>query len=177
MALEISWTRRAMCLPPEVRDELGARLERLSGFFPEMRRNMKVGITRFYDGLVFQSNQGFVKLMVDVHKSRKKGWIYPTYWTLAHELMHLAQFNSHGIPSGERATDVYALARLPPELIDDSPSYLVVPDEIRDAWDLRYASMAHDVAIEAIRRRQDGLKRYALWWEEEFESRADRMTG
>jgi len=176
MALDISWTRRAMRLPPEVREELAGRLERLSDFFPEMRRTMKVGITRFYDGLVFQSNEGSVKLMIDVHRSRKGGWRYPTYWTIAHELMHLAQFNSEGIPSGERATDIYALARLPPELIDDSPSYLVVPDEIRDAWDERYAKLARDLAREAIKKRQDGLRRYALWWEDEFESRAAKLA-
>lgn len=176
MALNISWTRRAMRLPPEVREELAARLERLSAFFPEMRRTMKIGITRFYDGLVFQSNDGHVKLMVDVHRTRKEGWKYPTYWTIAHELMHLAQFNSDGIPGGERATDVYALSRLPPELIDDSPSYLVVPDDIRDRWNARYARLAHELAREAIRRRQEGLKRYAIWWEDEFEARAQKVA-
>jgi hypothetical protein len=36
MPLRISWTRRALNLPPEVRDELAARLQRLSHFFPEM---------------------------------------------------------------------------------------------------------------------------------------------
>jgi hypothetical protein len=44
MSLEITWTRRAMRLPPEVRAELARRLEKLSEFFPEMKRSMKVGI-------------------------------------------------------------------------------------------------------------------------------------
>lgn len=169
MPLEIAWTRRAIRLPLDVRDHLSAMLERLHPYFPEMKRTMKVGITRFFDGLVFQSNAGKVKLMVDVHRSRKHGWKYPTYWTLAHELMHLAQFNSHGIPSGERACDIYALSRLPPELIDDSPSYLVVPEEIRESWDERYAQLAHKLSLEAIKKRRSGLKNYAVWWEDEFE--------
>ncbi|MGQ9587690.1 MAG: hypothetical protein ACUVT7_04835 [Thermoplasmata archaeon] len=171
MALEITWTRKAMKLPPEVRKELSKRLEELRRFFPEMKTHMKIGITRSLDGLVFQSNEGFVKLMVDVHRSRKGGWRYPAYWTLAHELMHLAQFNSKGVPGGERACDMHALARLPPKFIDDSPSYLVVPDRIREKWNMRHAALAHELAVEALARRRAGLRRYASWWESEFENR------
>jgi hypothetical protein len=169
MTLDISWTRRAMRLPPEVRAELAGRLERLNEFFPEMKKKMKIGITRFYDGLVWQSDSGYVKLMIDVHRSRKDGWKYPTNWTIAHELMHLAQFNSCGIPSGERATDIYALSRLPPRFIDESPTYLVVPDGPREAWKSEHAKLAHDLAVKAITLRNKGLKNYAVWWETEFE--------
>ena len=169
MTLEITWTRKAMRLPPEVREELASRLERLSEFFPEMKKKMKVGITRFYDGLVWQSNSGQVKLMIDVHRSRTGGWKYPTFWTMGHELMHLAQFNSNGIPGGERAIDVYALARLPPKFVDESPSYLVVPDGPREVWKPEHAKLAHELARKAIVLRDKGLKNYAVWWESEFE--------
>ena len=172
MPLDITWTRRALRLPPEVREELATMLDRLHPYFPEIKRSMKVGITRFYDGLVFQSNSGKVKLMVDVHRSRKDGWKYPTYWTLAHELMHLVQFNDESIPGGERTMDIYALTRTPPELIDDSPSYLVVPDEIRDSWGNKHAELAHLLAKEALKKRNDGVRRYAVWWEDEFERRS-----
>jgi hypothetical protein len=175
MTLEISWTRRALRLPPDVRAELVVRLEGLSLFFPEMKTKMKVGITRFYDGLVFQSDEGRVKLMVDVHRTRKGVWKYPTHWTLAHEFMHLAQFNSEGIPSGERACDVYTLSRLPPELIDEAPSYLVVSKGTRKIWDIRHAKIAHALAKEALRQRDNGHKRYALWWEDEFEERGENI--
>jgi hypothetical protein len=169
MTLDITWTRRAMRLPPEVREELASRLEQLSEFFPEMKKKMKVGITRFYDGLVWQSDSGQVKLMIDIHRSRNGGWKYPTFWTIAHELMHLAQFNSHGIPGGERAIDVYALARLPPRFVDESPSYLVVPDGPREIWKPEHAKLAHELARKAIALRDKGLKNYAVWWESEFE--------
>jgi hypothetical protein len=172
MTLEISWTRRALRLPPEVRAELASRLQRLKPYFPEMKTRMKVGITRFYDGLVFQSNEGAVKLMVDVHRTRKGTWKYPTHWTLAHELMHLAQFNSDGIPGGERACDMHALSRLPPELIDEAPSYLVVSKEIRKIWGTKHAKLAHELAGDALKRRDNGLKHYAVWWEDEFELKA-----
>lgn len=145
------------------------RLERLYPLFPEMTPKMKVGVTRYYDGLAFMSNSGKVRLWVNVHRKRKGGWAYPSYWTLAHEMMHLAQFNEDRIPGGERATDVYALARLPPELIDDSPSYLVITQDIRDDWGKRHSELAHELAKDAIKRRKDGLRKYASWWEDEFE--------
>jgi hypothetical protein len=95
----------------------------------------------------------------------------PTYYTVAHELMHLVQFNNSSIPGGERACDVYALSRLPPRFIDESPTYLVVPPGRRGRWTHEDAKMAHELASEAIRRRNAGLKRYAVWWESEFERR------
>lgn len=173
MDLRISWTRKALELPPEARAELERRLEILHRFFPEMSREMKIGITRAYDGLAFQSDEGRVKLMVDIHWSRlRRAWKLPTYWTLGHELMHLAQFNAKGIPGGERACDIYALSRLAPEFVDDSPSYLVVPPRIRRKWNLSYARLARTLAREALRKRSKGLRRYISWWEVEFERRA-----
>ena len=169
MTLEIVWTRTALALPEEVRRELVSRLEELHPYFPEMKTRMKIGITRALDGLVFQSNDGVVKLMLDVRRRRDGSWKYPTYWTMAHELMHLAQFNSNGTPSGERACDVYALARMPPRFIDDSPSYLVVPPAARKRWRREDAVLAHRLAVRAVKERAAGLKRYAVWWEQEFE--------
>lgn len=171
MTLNISWTRVALKLPPEARSELSRRLKLVSRYFPEMRRDIRIGITRAYDGLAFQSDDGEVKLMLDVRRRRRGGWRYPTYWTMAHELMHLAQFNSKGIPGGERACDIHALARIPAKLIDDSPSYLVVPRGLRGGWCPGAAELAHALAKEAIVLRAKGLKRYAVWWESEFERR------
>lgn len=177
MSLEISWTRKALKLPTEVRSELTRRLDRLHPYYPEMTPRVTVGLTRFYDGLAFQSNSGKVRLWVNVYRSRKDGWKYPTYWTLAHEMMHLAQFNEDSIPSGERACDVYAMARIPPELIDDSPSYVVIVPRIRDEWGARHQKLAHDLAKEALERRSNGLRNYASWWEDEFEARIDALAG
>lgn len=174
MTLDISWTRQGLKLPPDVRREVRRRLVALSAYFPEMKREMRIGITRSYDGLAFQSDTGEVKLMLEVRKRRDGTWKYPTYWTMGHELMHLAQFNSKGIPGGERATDVHALARLPPRFIDDSPSYLVVPKGLRGGWTSEHARIAHRTAEEALRMRRTGLRRYATWWEKTFEERVLR---
>jgi hypothetical protein len=171
MTLSITWTRTALRLPPEVRGELERRLAVLSRHFPEMRRDITVGITRSYEGAVFQTDDGFAKVMLGVRRRRAGGWRLPTHWTMAHELMHLAQFNSEGIPGGERATDVHALARVPPRYIDESPTYLVVPRGLRGSWPPEAAALAHRVAVEALRLRGDGVRRYATWWEAEFEKR------
>ncbi len=174
MGLKITWSRKAAKLPPDVRRELAVRLETLHQFFREIRPAMGIGISRSYDGLVFQSYDGQVKLMLGVRRTRKGGWKMPTYYTIAHELMHLVQFNRDDIPGGERACDIYAMARLPPRFIDESPTYLVVPRGRRVRWTEEDARMAHNLASEALRRRADGLRRYAAWWESEFERRAHR---
>lgn len=171
MDIRIVWSRKAMALPPEVRKELAQRLERLHRYFREIRPSMKIGISRAYDGLAFQSNDGFVELMLGVRQLRGGAWKLPTYYTIAHELMHLAQFNSRDIPSGERACDINALARLPPEFIDESPTYLVVPRGRRGRWTAADAKIAHELAVEALERRSHGLRNYAVWWETEFENR------
>lgn len=167
----ISWTRTALAIPEEVRGEVEATLRALLRYFPEVTGDIRIGRTRSLDGAAFQSDDGKIKLMLDIRRRRKGGWRLPTRWTLSHELMHLAQFNSRGIPGGERATDVHALARVPPRFIDDSPSYLVVPPSRRRRWTARDARLAHQVAVQALELRKAGLRRYASWWESEFERR------
>lgn len=176
MALRITWTRRALELPEHVREELTSRLNRLHRYFPEVRVGVRIGITRSLEGFAFQSDKGDAKLMLEVRRGRDGRWKLPTYWTLGHELMHLAQFNSSDIPEGERACDVFALARLPPRFIDEAPSYLVVPRGCRGRWTRRHARFAHDVAKEALAFRSSGLRRYVVWWEREFDRRAGRST-
>jgi hypothetical protein len=43
--------------------------------------------------------------------------------TIAHELTHLLQGN--GVPHGEKACDIWALARLPHFMLDERPYYLL----------------------------------------------------
>jgi len=171
MQLEISWTRRARRLPEVVREEISRRLNTLQPYFPEQKPQIKIGLTRIFEGFVFQSNSGSVSLKLEVRKEKNGAWRYPTYWTIAHELMHLAQFNSHGIPGDERACDIFALARLPPRFIDESPTYLFVPPDARAVWRERDAELAHTLAEVAVRKFEDGEESYASYWEDEFEHR------
>lgn len=174
MPLEITWTRRARGLSPHLVREVEKRIRRLHPYFPEMTEKITIGLTRSYDGLAFQSDEGTVKLMLDVRKARNGDYKAPTYWTIAHELMHLAQFNTKEIPAGERACDLHALARLPPRFADDSPSYLVIPGRIRKAWSKDHARVAHRLAIQALEKRRAGLRSYICWWEKRFEAAIGR---
>jgi hypothetical protein len=174
-ALTITWTRKARTLSPHLIEEVELRIRRLHPYFPEMKRRITIGLTRSYDGLAFQSDEGTVKLMLDVRRARNGDYKSPTYWTIAHELMHLVQFNTKGIPAGERACDLYALARLPPKLIDDSPSYLSLPEKARETWGRDRATLAHRLAIKAIEKREQGLRNYICWWEETFERLASKV--
>ena len=162
-------THRARTVSPHLLEEVEKRIRQLHPYFPEMKRRIRIGLTRAYDGMAFQTDEGHVRLMLDIRKARNGDYKAPTYWTLAHELMHLAQFNTKRIPSGERACDLYALARLPPRFIDDSPSYLIIPRSVRDRWDGDHAKLAHRLAVEALRKREGGLRSYICWWEQQFE--------
>ncbi len=46
-------------------------------------------------------------------------------YTIAHELTHLIQGNGFGIPHGEVACDIWTVHRLPAELLDQRPYYLM----------------------------------------------------
>jgi len=169
MPLDISWARSARRLPEEVREELSRRLNEIHHYFPELKPQVKVGLTRFFEGFVFQSSSGSIKLSLEVRRRKDGSWQHPTYWTIAHEFMHLVQFNSDNIPGDERACDIFALSRLPPKFIDESPTYLFVPLKARERWREGDAELAHALAESAVRRFRDGDASYVSYWEDEFE--------
>ena len=171
MQMDISWTKKALRLPGNVREEILRRLNMVHQFFPEVEPRVKIGLTRFFEGLVFQSSSGSVKLSLEVRKQKDGTWRIPTHWTIAHELMHLIQFASADIPRGERACDIFTLARIPPRFVDESPTYLFVPPEARTIWREEDAKLAHNLAKEAIERLRDGDASYSSFWEDEFERR------
>ena len=79
-----------------------------------------------------------------------------TRHTIAHELMHLAQYNQrNGIPQGERACDVYTCA-LGPDVIDNVFYILThrAPAEI-----------IHESCREAIGKRREGMRNYIQYAE------------
>ena len=46
-------------------------------------------------------------------------------YTIAHELTHLVQGNGSGVPHGEVSCDIWTVDRLPTELLDQRPYYLL----------------------------------------------------
>jgi hypothetical protein len=91
-------------------------------------------------------------------------------FTIAHEFTHLLQARKKeepGIPSGERACDVWALTRLPLELIDDYPSYIGSNNyPMRKNWNT-IKEKVRELAFQAIEVRKT-KRRYIVWFEDEI---------
>ena len=88
-------------------------------------------------------------------------------FTIAHEFTHLLQARRKEelqIPSGERACDIWALTRLPLELIDDYPSY-IGNYIMRKRWDT-IKKTVRELAFDAIEIRKS-KRQYIVWFEEQ----------
>jgi hypothetical protein len=88
-------------------------------------------------------------------------------FTIAHEFTHLLQARKKEelqIPSGERACDVWALTRLPLELIDDYPSY-IGNYRMRKCWDTSKQKV-RELAFNAIEIRKT-KRQYIIWFEDQ----------
>jgi hypothetical protein len=93
-------------------------------------------------------------------------------FTIAHEFTHLLQAKKKEgelkIPSGERPCDVWTLARLPLELLDDFPSYITMSYQARKQWhDIK--AKVRELALQAIELRKT-KRRYIEWLEDEIRS-------
>jgi hypothetical protein len=89
-------------------------------------------------------------------------------FTIAHEFTHLLQARKKEelqVPSGERACDVWALTRLPLELIDDYPSY-IGNYLMRKRWDT-VKKTVRELAFNAIEIRKT-KRQYIVWFEDEI---------
>jgi len=142
------------------RDALVRKLHYVRRFFPELDgQTIRVGLTRTASGLAIP---GGVEL-----------WVHPSqtsYHTLAHEFIHLLQ-GKHGIPTGERSCDIYALARH--WTLNDSPPYYVkLPAEFRtSSGNIRpeYAKLIWTTARRAVEMRQAGTRNYISYFEKTLE--------
>ena len=72
--MEISWTWRARRLPDEVKGEILRRLESVYPFFPELKPELRIGVTRFFEGFVIQSHCGSSTLSLEVKRRTDGGW-------------------------------------------------------------------------------------------------------
>jgi len=101
-------------------------------------------------------------------------WIRPRrleYFTIAHELTHLLQARRI-VPRGERACDLWALARTP-LVIDTPPGYLRIPRTLRKPkLSSEEAAGLCDAARRAIEARIAGDRRYLKRFEEELADHA-----
>jgi hypothetical protein len=152
------FSRPALRTPSHAR--LRERLEFVRAFFPELDGiTIRVGLARKRGVLGWGS----------LDPERPGVWLRPRRldcFTIAHELTHLLQARGL-VPRGERACDLWALARSP-LLVDQAPGYLRVPTELRRrALAPEESAWLHRVATEAVDARARGDRRYLLRFERE----------
>ncbi len=143
-------------------DRIRERLQFVRGFFPELDGvTVRVGIARKRGVLGWGS--------LDPHHPGV--WVRPRRldaFTIAHEFTHLLQARGL-VPGGERACDLWALARSP-LLVDTPPGYLRVPAELRRrrALSARDAALLHRAARRALEARARGEHRYLRCFERDL---------
>jgi hypothetical protein len=163
---------------PKMLDRFSRRFNSVVGFFPEVKGEIKVGMTTSYKGLAATGTKdGIACEKLCFPPLRRMG--RPTKYVIGHELMHIVQAKLKSLPETERSCDVFTLARLPPSFIDYPPPYLHIPRDVRQNWcgenpEHDPARIAHELAIEAIITREEN-PRYIQWWESEFSARLESI--
>jgi hypothetical protein len=138
------------------------RLEFVRAFFPEIATlTIRVGLVKKPGVLGWGS----------LDPDDPGVWVRPRrldHFTIAHEFTHLLQARGL-VPMGERACDLFALARSP-LLVDQPPGYLKLPREVRYLKQLDHpqAKLLHDAARRAIEARASGDRRYLQRFEREI---------
>jgi hypothetical protein len=144
-------------------DRIRERLEFVRGFFPELEgTTVRVGLVRKPGVLGWGS----------LHPDHPGIWVRPRRletFTIAHELTHLLQARKL-VPRGERACDLWALARSA-LLVDAPPGYLSIPAELRRQRVLppAHATLLHRAARRALDARARGERGYLRHFEREVE--------
>ncbi len=148
------WSFSRLVLRSPHRARIVERLEFVRRFFPEMNgATIRVGLALKRGVLGWGS----------LDPERPGVWVRPRlthYFTIAHEFTHLLQARGL-VPGGERACDLWALARSP-LLIDAPPGYLRLPSGLRRRGALEpwHPRMLHDAARQALAARARGDRRY-----------------
>jgi hypothetical protein len=159
------WTFSRLVLRSPHLARIRERLEFVRSFFPELSGvTVRVGLVRRPGILGWGS----------LDPEQPGVWIRPRrldHFTIAHELTHLLQARQL-VPHGERACDLWALARSP-LLVDHPPGYLALPRELRRMRRLEaaYSQLLHQAARQAIAARQEGDRRYLLGFERDVAER------
>jgi hypothetical protein len=148
------WTPSRLVLRSPHRERILEYLEFARRFFPELEGvNIRVGLA------LKRGVLGWGSLDPD----QPGIWVRPRrldHFTIAHELTHLLQARGL-VPHGERACDLWALARSP-LIADHPPGYLRLPLAVRRQRRLtpQQAMVLVKLARGAIAAREQGDRRY-----------------
>ena len=145
-------------ITPLVREAI-PEMERI---FPELDGStIRVKICLFERACL--ADYDYHRRMIRFHAAKVSGLGRKSFPAIfAHELGHDLQSYGHHIPYGERACDLFMLARLPEHLYPDSGAFYLSVSELA----LRLCPgvvKAH--AMKAIEKRSQGLRNYIDWFE------------
>ncbi len=128
------------------------RILQVYSLFPELQeRQIKCGFIRRDSRLAGSARSWIVPQQIALQSGASST-------TIAHELTHLLQGN--GVPHGEKACDIWAVSRLPPEMADEQPYYLLRHWQ-KERW-LRHRASVRQLCMQAIEvRRTD--RAYIKW--------------
>jgi hypothetical protein len=153
------WDFSQLVLRSPHRARIVERLEFVRRFFPELADGtVRVGLARKRGVLGWGS----------LDPARPGVWVRPrrlACFTIAHEFTHLLQARGL-VPRGERACDLWAMARSP--LLNDAPpSYLKLPTTLSRCrrLGLGQATALCHAARRAITARERGERRYITLFE------------
>jgi len=155
------WTFSRLVLRSPHFARIRERIEFVRMFFPEIATlTVRVGLVKRRGVLGWGS----------LDPAQPGIWVRPRrleHFTVAHELTHLLQARGL-VPRGERACDLWALARSP-LLVDHPPGYLALPHDLRRLRRLEahHAKLLHAAACRAIAARERGDRRYIRRFEVE----------
>jgi len=134
------------------------RVHYVRRFFPELDdTTLRVGLTRAASGMAVPGGSEI--------------WLNPSHvsnHTIAHEMVHLLQKRDLGIPQGERACDVYSLARHW-TLNDVNPSYVRIPPALLNpdgTLPPEGAQLVQRAAAASVSERGGGVRNYIALFEE-----------
>ena len=150
---------------------ISERLEYVRSFFPEID-GLTIGV-----GLALKRG---VLGWASLDSEAPAVWVRPRRidcFTVAHEFTHLLQARGL-VPRGERACDLWALARSP-LLVDQPPGYLRVPAPLRRLrrLDGHDAALLHAAACRAVEARGRGERRYLQGFERDVAVIWERLRG
>ena len=154
------WTFSRLVTGSPHRERIRERVEFVRRFFPELDSvTVRVGLAQKRGVLGWGS----------MDPERPGIWVRPRrleYFTIAHEMTHLLQARGL-LPRGERACDLWALARTP-LVVDAAPGYLKVPRLLRQRrLSPDESALMCRAARRAIEAREAGDRRYLLRFERE----------
>lgn len=155
------WSLSRLVLRSPHRERILERLEFVRRFFPEMDGStIRVGLAQKRGVLGWGS----------LDPDHPGIWVRPRrldYFTVAHEFTHLLQARRL-VPGGERACDLWALARSP-LLVDAPPGYLRLPGSFRERRRVppAVAIFLCEAARRALAAREAGDRRYLQAFERE----------